>query len=110
LRGLKWREVVLNSTREENTKKMVYMLVMVTKAESPVMPMNATCIRILHMIPKAMINPVDKYPVSKKTEQKNNNNNIIRVGSGHRNTNPRIPSSPSSSLPPSPLCFSRSDY
>ena len=45
-----------------------YMLAMVTKVESPVMAVNAICIKTLHMIPNAITRVVGKYPVSKNTE------------------------------------------
>lgn len=46
---------------------MLYMLAMLTRTESPVIPVKAICIRILHMIPKTMTNVVGKYPASRKT-------------------------------------------
>lgn len=51
---------------------MHYMLAMLTSTESPVMPVKAICIRILHMIPKTMTSVVGKYPVSRKTRRDEN--------------------------------------
>lgn len=51
---------------------MLYMLAMLTRTESPVIPVKAICIKILHMIPKTMTSVVGKYPASRNTRGKKN--------------------------------------